>query len=402
MDTGMIRRRFLAPAGALSAGVLAAACGGPGSPPGGASAAATARGAVRFMASIGTPDAQAFWDSMKQAFEEAHPRLTVAVESYALASGQSRDDKLFAALAAGTVADAWTHDVTRSYQQPLVDKGALLPLDDYYRTMPGLKQIFAWARDRAKLQGKIYGVPMAAEFIAAYFNKGVFERAGIRDLPRTFAEFVDVNDRVKKTGLTPMAVQKERTNPGHNYSTYLMGLIGRAGYEELLLDGKRSWDKEPGVRQAAETLVTMQKRGFMLLDVLTNEEADVKVDFPNGKTAIWITGMWNEGAFQKSKQANPGFDYDFFILPPQNPAIPPTLAGGLGDGAEVWAQTRNRDGAAEWLDWSIGPAGQRLRVETQKTVPTLPYSPSDFKVDDQFRRVLQQYLNAKDFGYNLS
>jgi ABC-type glycerol-3-phosphate transport system substrate-binding protein len=35
-------------------------------------------------------------------------------------------------------------------------------------------------------------------------------------------------------------------------------------------------------------------------------------------------------------------------------------------------------------------------------VPTLPYNPSDFKVDDQFRRVLQQYLNAKDFGYNLS
>jgi ABC-type glycerol-3-phosphate transport system substrate-binding protein len=354
------------------------------------------------MASVSGPDAQAFWEAMQQAFAAAHPKLTVTIESYSLAAGQSRDDVLFANLAAGTVADAWVHDVTRSYQQPLVDKGALLPLDGYYRTMPSLKQIFAWARDRARLQGKIYGVPMAAEFIAVYYNKGVFDRAGIKELPKTFNDFLEVNNNIKKTGIIPMAVQKERTNPGHNYSTYLMGLIGRAGYEELFLDGKRAWDKEPGVRQAAETLVNMQKRGYMLLDVLTNESADVKVDFPNGNTGIWITGMWNESTFQKSRQANPGFDYDFFILPSQNPAVPPTVAGGLGDGAEVWAQTKNRDGIVEWLDWSIGPDGQRLRVEMAKTVPTLPYNPDAFKVDDQFRRVLRLYSNAKDFGYNLS
>ena len=401
MNTSVIRRRFLAGAGALGASAVAAACGLPGSSAG-ASKAAAAQGNVRWSVNVSNPDVQAFWNAMKKGFEDAHPKLSVTIEGYALAQGQTRDDLLFATMAAGTAADAWTHDVTTSYTQPFVEKSALLALDDYYRTMPNLKKLFPWARERARVRGKLYGVPQAAEFIAVYYNKGAFDRAGVKAVPATWNEFLDVNEKIKKTGIQPMAVQKERTNPGHNFSTYLMGLIGRTGYEEILFDGKRTWDKEPGVRQAAETLVTMQKQGYMLLDVLTNETADVKVDFPNGKTGLWITGMWNESTFQKAKQDNAGFDYDFFALPSQNPSIPQTLAGGLGDGAQVWAQTKNRDGIVEWIDWSIGPIGQKLRVEMRSTVPTVPYTPEDFKVPEQFRRVLRLYINAKDFGYNLS
>src|SRR5215213_4732501 len=94
------------------------------------------------------------------------PKIAVTIEGYALGQGQTRDDLLFASMAADTAPDAWTHDVTTSYTQPFVERNALLALDDYYRTMPNLKRVFPWARERARVRGKLYGVPQAAEFVA--------------------------------------------------------------------------------------------------------------------------------------------------------------------------------------------------------------------------------------------
>jgi ABC-type glycerol-3-phosphate transport system substrate-binding protein len=209
-------------AGALGS-VLLAACGGPGAAGGNPAQAGAAQGSVLFWQEGNSDLAVQFWDHVKAAFKAAQPNVDLQYDRTPVPSGQSRDDKLFAGLASGSAWDVWQRDIPPSYQQPLVDKKAVLALDEYYSTMPNLKRIHGWARARSKLFGKTWGVPHEIEFVPVWFNKGVFARAGIKDLPKTWDQYQTLLKTLKSAGVQPMNIQKGRTNPGHNFSIYLMG-----------------------------------------------------------------------------------------------------------------------------------------------------------------------------------
>lgn len=401
------RRRVLhaaaTAAGGGSLGALLAACaglgGGAGAP--GAPSSTAVTGKVRYSVSIGNPSVQAFWDTTVRTFHNDHPGVEIELEKVALAERQTRDDQLFAFLAAGTIWDVWARDVGTSYQQPLVEKKAVLELDRYFATMPNLKRVFPWARERAKVAGKTYGVPHAVEYIATYYNIPAFRRAGIDKPPTTWNEWVDVNQTLKAAGILPLNIQKNRTNPGHNYSTVLMGLIGKDGFEDLLWRQTRRWDREPGVARAAETMVEMQRQGFLPADTTTGP-LDVAKDFPNGTTAMWIQGSWGVAEFDRARNDVPGFEYSFFPLPSQDAKIPPTLAGGLGGGNSVWSETKVRDAAVTWLDWLTSPTAQKLYIELRSQVAPVPFKVEDYQVSEGFKQVLQLLVNAESMGYNVS
>ena len=58
--------------------------------------------------------------------------------------------------------------------------------------------------------------------------------ARFKDAPKTWDQYLNLLRTLKTSGVQPMNVAKGRTNPGHNYSVYLMGLIGKDGFEDLL------------------------------------------------------------------------------------------------------------------------------------------------------------------------
>jgi ABC-type glycerol-3-phosphate transport system substrate-binding protein len=213
---GVSRRSLLGSAGALLGSAALAACGGAG---GAATApAGPVKGKVLFWQESTSDLAKQLWASMQATFKEAQPNVELQFDTTPVPAGQSRDDKLFAALSSGSAWDVWQRDIPPSYQQPLVDKKAVLALDEYYAIQPNLKRIHSWARNRSKLFGKTWGVPHEVEFIPMWFNKGVFAKAGIKEAPKTWDQYVTLLRTLKASGAQPMNIAKGRTNPGHNYS----------------------------------------------------------------------------------------------------------------------------------------------------------------------------------------
>lgn len=339
------------------------------------------------------------WDTMTAAFTQAHPKIELVIEPPGLASGQSQDDKLFAQLAAGTAWDAWQRDIPPSYQQPLVDQKAVLALDEYYTSQPNLKKVFGWARNRSKLNGKTWGVPHEVEFIDLFYNKPLFERAGVRHLPQTWDEFLRLNQTLKSTGLQPMNIAKGRTNPGHNYSMYLMGLVGRDGFEDLLYRDKK-WDATPEVVQAAQTMLELQKQGYLPVDTVTGDY-NMNTDFPNGKVAMWGTGTWSVSRFEQNRNDVPGFDYAFFHLPSQNAKIKPTVAGGLGGGFSIWSQTKHTEASVTWLDFLMSPIAQKSWIEILFQVAPVPFNVDEYKTPEGMRAALKAITSVQDMGHNV-
>jgi raffinose/stachyose/melibiose transport system substrate-binding protein len=392
------RRRLMmgaSGAAALAGGLAPAACApAPGRPP------AAASGRVLFWQESSSELAMQLWNAMAASFKEAYPRIDLQFDRTPVPQGQSRDDKLFATLSSGDAWDVWQRDIPPSYQQPLVDRKAVLALDEYYATMPNLKRVFTWARNRSKLFGKTWGVPHEVEFIPIFYNKGAFARAGVKETPKTWDQFLTLNRTFKAAGIQPMNIAKGRTNPGHNFSIYLMGLIGKDGFEDLLYRDKR-WDGHEGVIRAAQTLVDFQKQGFIPQDCMTGDY-NVGVDFPNGKVAMWGNGTWAVAGYEQNKRNIQGFDYHFFVPPPQDPRVRPTLAGGLGGGFSIWSETRNREAAVTFVDFLMSPTAQKHWIEILFQVAPVPFKPEDYKVPEAMVGALKTIASPQEMGYNVS
>jgi raffinose/stachyose/melibiose transport system substrate-binding protein len=398
------RRRFAAWTGRVVSGMAAAAtlpalaaCGADTTGTAGKSAAP---GKVLYW-SEGTSDlAKQIWTAMSADFKQAHPNITLEVDFSPAAAGQSRDDKLFAALGAGTGWDVWQRDIPPSYQQPLVDKKAVLALDEYYANMPNLKKVLPWARSRSKLFGKTWGVPHEIEFIPVFYNKAAWDRAGIKAAPKTWDEYTRLLNTLKSAGTIPLNIAKGRTNPGHNFSIYLMGLIGKDGFEDLLFKDKR-WDQTEGVTRAAQTMLDFMRQGFIPTDNQTGTY-DLGVDFQNAKQAMWGNGTWQVADFERRKRETPGFDYDFFIPPSQDSKIKPTIAGGIGGGFSVWADTKDRQASATFVDFLMSPTAQKHWIEILFQVAPVPFKPEDYKVPAGMAGALKTIASGQEMGYNVS
>jgi ABC-type glycerol-3-phosphate transport system substrate-binding protein len=341
-------------AAAMGAWALAG-CGAPNQP---AARMAASEGKVVFWQESTSEPARQLWAAMAASFKEAHPKVELQIDATPLAQGQSRDDKLFATLGSGSAWDTWQRDIPPSYQQPLV------------------------------------------EFIPIFYNKTAWAKAGIKEAPRTWDQFLALNRTLTASGAQPMNIARGRTNPGHNFSIYLMGLIGKDGFEDLLYRDKK-WDQYDGVVRAAQTLVDFQRQGWIPQDSQTGAY-DVGADFQNAKQAMWGNGTWAVSDFERRKRETPGFDYDFFIPPSQDAKIRPTITGGLGGGFSVWSETKNAQATVTFLDFLMSPTAQKHWIEILFQVAPVPFKPEDYKVPEGMTGALRTIASGQEMGYNVS
>ena len=79
--------------------------------------------------------------------------------------------------------------------------------------------------------------------VGFFYNKQLFEQAGIDSAPTTYEEFTDVVDKLNAAGIVPLTVGAQ-----DNYSIWAFEtMLARYGFFEKLddlLDGSISWDNE--------------------------------------------------------------------------------------------------------------------------------------------------------------
>lgn len=395
---GLSRRRVMAGAAALlgaagSAGL--AACG---------SSAAVPAGGEKLSGALLVWQGQEYqelWAATKSGFQKVAPNLQVKVESLAVPQGQSADDVLIATSAAGTAADIWQHDVTPSWQQGFVEKKMVLPLDDYYARLTNLKKVLPWARGMTKIAGKTYGVPNEVEYIAVFYNKAVFDKLNVKQMPETWDAYLKLGNTLKASGIQPQA-ENGLPNYGHMFSLLLAGRLGRAGQEDVLFKEGR-WDAE-GPLDAAKAAKELQQAGILPADPFGSTAPKMPTDFYSGAVALWMNGTWQVGGatgYDATKKNVAGFDYDHFAVPGVPKATKPQIASGLGGGWHVNAASKQRDAAVVWLDYQLSPEVQRVWIESFSEVPPVPYKPEDYSVSPGFKQVLKVLSQPGDLGLNM-
>ena len=78
-------------------------------------------------------------------------------------------------------------------------QGVVAPLDSY--VTPEFKgALHRHVPDPSIMDGKVYGLPIAASARAMYYNKDVLKKAGYDMLPTTWADFKTAAEKIKATG----------------------------------------------------------------------------------------------------------------------------------------------------------------------------------------------------------
>lgn len=129
--------------------------------------------------------------------------------------------------------------------------GKIAALDAYYDKYKW-DNVNDFYRGRNSYQGKIYAVPMEQDLMGVYYNRDLFKKLGL-EVPKTYAEFKTVAEKVKEAGLIPIAFGNKDKWPATNTLSLIMGLSTGRANEEKVLFGDEPWTNA-GFKLAAETL----------------------------------------------------------------------------------------------------------------------------------------------------
>lgn len=212
------------------------------------------------------------------AFEKSNPNITVKVTTTAYSDYFT---KLQTDLAAGTQADVFDVD-SGSYSTYHAD-GALSPLSGVdaskYRTS---------VLDTYKTDGKQYALPTSFSDVVLFYNKSLFDKAGV-SYPTSSWTWADETAAAKK--LTDASAGVFGDYQPISYNEFYKA-VAQAGGSFLSKDGKSAaFDSSQGIAAAkwlaekSGTTMPTAAQGAGTPDFDTNL-------FKSGKLAMWHTGIW--------------------------------------------------------------------------------------------------------------
>jgi multiple sugar transport system substrate-binding protein len=188
--------------------------------------------------------------------------------------------------------------------------------------------------------GKLFGVPKYTDTIALFYNKDLFEAAGIAEPPKTWDELLET--------------ARALNDPANN--VYGITFSARAGEEGTfqflpwiqMSGGSYGEVNGTGAVRALEIWKTMVDERLASQDVLSLGQWDSTGTFNTGNAAMAISGPWELNRMVEDAQ----FDWAVALLPTDTDGGERSSAlGGFNYG--IFATTQNPDAAFEVLEFFV-------------------------------------------------
>ena len=315
-----------------------------------------------------TDPGKAYYDQVAKTFEDSHPGVTIQVNAMqhedmltkldaAFQSGDAPD--IYMERGGGELADhvaaGLTQDISASAK-------------DAIETVGG--SVAGWQVD-----GKTYALPFSVGVVGFWYNKSLFEKAGITSPPTTMDELNAAVDKLKAAGIAPVSVGAGDKWPAAHYWYYL---ALRECPKQVLQDAVKSLDfSDPCFVKAGEDLqkVIATKpfnKGFLSTPAQTGPTSASGL-LATGKVAMEMQGHWEPGVMQGLTEDKKGLGENTGWFPF------PAVNGGQGDqsaalgGGDAWALGKDAPPAAvDFVKYLLSDEVQKGFAERDMGLPTNP------------------------------
>ncbi|MGW7526848.1 extracellular solute-binding protein [Streptomyces sp. NPDC054783] len=317
-DPALSRRGFLAASVAAGLGVTAlSGCGGDSD--GGSSSGTTT---IEWWNISTTEPTKTVWAGLAKKFEAQNPKVKMKIVQL---ENDAYKSKMTALTASGKLPDIF-HTWGGGVLQQQVDAGLVEDLTD--RTRPWAGGLLSVAKQPYLLDDKLYGIPFDIGMIGFWYDKALFEKAGISAPPTTWGGFLDAVRKLKSAGITPLALAGKESWTGMYYWAYLA--MRTAGVDALQKADEKKDFSGPGFVQAGQhlkDLVGLQpfQKGF--LGAAYSSPTGQAATVGNGKAAMELMGQWAP-VVEADAGKGLGVNLGFFPFP--------EVEGGAGKITEVF------------------------------------------------------------------
>jgi len=329
-----------------------------------------------------------------QEFESKYPNIAVKHEVIT----QMFHENILASYGAGVAPDVFYLDV--SWAQIFIDRKAVLPISDYVDKQ-FLDQFYDFLLNGFRgPDGKIYGIPKDWSILMLFYNKKLFEQAGLTRPPETWQELEEYAKIItERTGVPGLAVYLGDFN---RYVPVALSYGAPSPYFEGPKDA--SWFDLPQVRQSLEWYVNLYLNGKVGreskgLKPYVVAPQDVGAGwlgdaFGSGKVAMVISGSWAI-PFLADQYPNFKFGVDWDIAPvPKGPVKRATMAYTVA--LAISSNSKAVKEAVEFVKYVTGVEGQKLLViKLGHTLPSIKALSNDTEMWEQHRKSLS-FVNLYD------
>jgi multiple sugar transport system substrate-binding protein len=325
-----------------------------------------------------------YFDEAAKAFEAANPGTKIQIE---VVPWDNLQQKLTTDIAAGANADLSI--IGTRWLLDYVSQGVVAPLDSYV-TADFKARFIPTFLTPSIMNGKVYGLPIAASARAMYYNKDVFKKAGYDAPPATWADFKAAAEKIKASGggVFPFGLQ------GKEIETDVYFYYGMWSYGgEIVKDGKSGIDS-PAAIEAAKLYKSFIDGGLTEPGVTSYNREDVQNLFKQGKVATVITAPFLSGQIKKEA---PNLNYGVAPIPAGPNGDQGTY--GVTDSIVLFANSKVKDEAFKFLDF-IFTTDQRTKFD--KVEGFLPVNAEEAKnpmfADDRDLKVFASLLPKARFA----
>ena len=207
-----------------------------------------------------------------------------------------------------------TMDLTPFFEKSYATTDGKNYIDRIMPSMSGLSS--------ALFDGKYSYFPYAPQAFMIFCNKNIFDECGITKYPETWTEFMEVCEKIKAKGYTPVTTDNGYATSWMGY--YLSRLLGNEEVEKLSNDTS-AWSN-PKVLEAAKAIEEMAKKGYFDPVIETNTYPNAQQSMViNEKIAMYINGTWLPNEVSASTPEN--FKWGAFAFPKVEGGIDDQTAG---------------------------------------------------------------------------
>ncbi len=300
----------------------------------------------------------AYWQDIKEAYEASHEGVTIEMVDLG-----STD--YMTVLATELSGDGTDFDVVTIKDVPgyatLVQKNAIIALDDYIKADGVDLSKYAGATDQVLVDGKLYELPFRNDFWVLFYNKDLFDAANV-PYPTNDMTFEEYDALARQLTDTTFGSQTY----GAHYHTWrsAVQLFGVLDGEHTILDGEYSFFKP-----YYEMVLGQEADG------VCRKYADLKTEglhysaaFSGGDVAMLNMGSWfiatmitnlQTGEYDSSLCGNWGI-----VKYPHAEGVEAGSTLGTITGLAVTSATDTPDAAWEFVKWVSGEEGAAVMASS--------------------------------------
>jgi ABC-type glycerol-3-phosphate transport system substrate-binding protein len=215
--------------------------------------------------------------------------------------------------------------------------------------------------------GKQWQFPIGYCTSGVFYNKHIFDKLGLKE-PSTWTEFLDVCEKIKKSGVTPLAwgAAEQLGHMQQWWDVVIYNSIGDNLYQDLM-QGKIRWDNDQ-VMKAHTEMASLLVKGYFMSGVLSFSRDEAMNYLVNGKAAMELDGDYMLVGYEL-KGFKEGADLGWFPVPAVYPNIKPGIVAGF-DMIAIPANAPHPEAAKKLAQFWTSKEGDAQWGLVKRSVPT--------------------------------